>query len=237
MHCDVNSLKSYKDSGVILNISKPVGWTSFDVVRRIKREVGSVKVGHAGTLDPFAEGVLLICIGRATKRISELMHLEKEYVATLQLGMETDSLDISGQVTKVDNVPALDLQTITECAATFKGEIEQVPPIFSAVKIKGKRSYQIARAGGEITNKIRRVRIHKIEIIDYNNALIKFRVVCSKGTYIRSLARDISLKLNTVGYLRKLTRTRIGEYKIQSSLQVNDLNSLKTEFNGNNYRH
>jgi len=226
-----------KSSGLILNISKPIGWTSFDVVRRIKREVNAAKVGHAGTLDPFANGVLLVCIGKATKRIAELMSFEKEYVATLQLGVETDSIDISGKVTKIAKVPSLDLQKIIESVKSFEGEIEQVPPKFSAVKIDGRRSYQLARAGDEITNKTRQVRIHEIEILDYYDSIIKFRVVCSKGTYIRSLARDISLKLDTVGYLRKLTRIRIGEYKIQSSLQVNELKSFKTEFNGNHIRH
>lgn len=226
-----------KESGLILNISKPIGWTSFDVVRRIKRIAGSVKVGHAGTLDPFADGVLLVCIAKATKRIAGLMACEKEYIATLQLGMETDSLDITGRVIKKAHVPVLDLAKITAVAKTFEGEIDQVPPLFSAVKINGKRSYQHARAGNEITNKVRQVRIHEIQVVDYQDAVIQFRVVCSKGTYIRSLARDMALKLNSVGYLRKLTRTRIGEYKIQSSLQVNELKSVETEFNGNNFRH
>ena len=206
----------------ILNVRKPIGWTSYDVIRWLRRRLSRIKMGHAGTLDPFAEGVLLVGLGSATKRISHLMNLEKEYEVRMTLGVETDTLDLTGRVTARKPVPQLrpsDLQSLCE---KFAGEIEQQPPAFSAVKVNGVRSYVRARRGESVALRNRRVHIYALDIIDYKSPDIVFRVICSKGTYIRSLARDMAESVGTAAFLRMLRRTRIGTYQLVDSMELND---------------
>ena len=207
----------------IINIRKPIGWSSNDVIRWLKKRSRRIKIGHAGTLDPFADGVLLVCFGRSTKDVPRLMALEKEYIARIRFGGETDTLDVTGRVVQTCAVPHFSAAQLEKTRSRFLGEIEQIPPTFSAIRIKGKRAYQLARNGQTISMKSRRVRIHELEISSKSDTECDLRVICSKGTYIRSLARDIAKTLGTAGYVKKLTRTRIGHYKISSSLELSDL--------------
>ncbi len=204
------------ESGAILNIDKPIGWSSNDVIRFVKNRVVG-KVGHAGTLDPFATGVLLVCVGKATKQVPMLMPLEKEYRAVLQLGVETDTLDISGSTMNKADVPLLTEERVSAIIPQFLGDIEQAPPVFSALRVNGKRAYQLAREGKDVSLERRRVIIHALNILNIGASHLEFIVRCSKGTYIRSLARDMALALGTVGYLRTLCRTRIGDYTINEA--------------------
>lgn len=208
------------EEGEILAFDKPYGWTSFQVVGRVrwwlKRRCGipKIKVGHAGTLDPLATGVLVICTGKATKKIEELQQHTKEYVATLKLGATTPSFDKEKEEDAQYPTDHLSQELVEETLCKFIGEIEQVPPMFSAVKIDGKRAYKLARKGEEVTIKAKRVRIDQLELLSYTpNSEMTIRVVCSKGTYIRSLARDLGEALKTGAYLTDLRRTRVGEYQ------------------------
>jgi tRNA pseudouridine55 synthase len=211
-----------QNSGTILNIHKPIGWSSNDVIRFIKNRVGG-KVGHAGTLDPFADGVLLVAVGKATKQIPTLMPLEKEYVATLQFGIETDTLDISGTIIKQADVPSELNEKVDNVLPRFRGEIEQMPPAFSALHVKGKRAYELAREGKEVKLESRIVTIHSLDVIDIKESQMTISVCCSKGTYIRSLARDMAEAIGSVGFLRTLTRTRIGDYSIKDAESLTQL--------------
>lgn len=211
---------------LVLNVAKPIGWTSFDVVRWFRRKYPNFKVGHAGTLDPFANGVLLVCVGKATKRIQEIMVEKKEYVATIEFGIETDTLDICGNVLKTKEVDISE-KLLQSQIKYFLGEIEQVPPIYSALRINGKRAYEVARKGATPEMKARKVRIDEIEIKQVKKNIAALRIVCSKGTYIRSLAQDLAAKLNTVGFLRELTRTRIGQFHVKDSIKLTEDYSLK----------
>lgn len=213
------------EEGEILAFDKPYGWTSFQVVGRIrwwlKRRCGitKIKVGHAGTLDPLATGVLIVCTGKATKRIEELQMHTKEYVATIKLGATTPSFDMEKEEDMQYPTDHLSKELVEEKLQDFKGEIEQVPPMFSAVKINGKRAYKLARKGEEVTIEAKKVTIDEIELLSYTpNSEMVIRVVCSKGTYIRSLARDLGETLNTGAYLTGLRRTRIGEYKVENCI-------------------
>jgi tRNA pseudouridine55 synthase len=211
-------MKFDKDSEYILNIRKPIGWTSNDVVRWVKRR-SEGKVGHAGTLDPFADGVLLVCVGSATKKASELMMLEKKYHAVIEFGIITDTLDIAGQI--VDRKESsVNFESIKNVLPSFIGHIEQTPPIYSALRVNGKRAYDLARSGKVVEMEKRKVQIYSINIIHFNGRTLEIDVSCSKGVYIRSLARDIAQECGTVGFLRKLTRTRIGHYSVENSLSV-----------------
>lgn len=213
-------------SGEIIAIDKPYKWTSFDAVKRLRGaiqkrlHVKKFKVGHAGTLDPLATGVLIVCTGRATKKIEELQSGDKEYVATVCLGATTPSYDLE---TEIDaNYP---WEHITETDArnaleSFKGTIMQVPPVFSAVKVDGKRAYKYARKGHELELKAKPVKIREIEFISLNGPELTFRVVCGKGTYIRSMARDLGSKLQTGAHLTSLRRTRIGDIGIENCLSI-----------------
>ena len=206
----------------ILNIRKPVGWTSYDTIRWLQKRLGRIKMGHAGTLDPFAEGVLLICLGRATKRTSQLMELKKEYQARISLGVETDTLDVTGRVTERKSVPRLQSGDLQALAARYTGDIEQIPPAYSAVKVNGTRSYRLARKGVAVQPRRRRVRVFKLEFFDIQPPEVSFRVVCSKGTYIRALARDMAHDLGTVAFTRTLRRVRIGPYRFSASRELDD---------------
>ncbi|HOH75324.1 MAG TPA: tRNA pseudouridine(55) synthase TruB, partial [Paludibacteraceae bacterium] len=191
-----------------------------------KLKVKKLKVGHAGTLDPLATGVMIICTGKATKRIEEFQYQTKEYIATLLVGATTPSFDLE---TKIDNVyptEHIKKETVQQVLAQFVGSIRQVPPVFSAVKVDGKRAYEYARSGEEVEIKAKELVIDEIELIDYSLPKITIRVVCSKGTYIRALARDIGVALQSGAHLVALERTRIGEYRIENCLTLDDFQKI-----------
>ncbi|MFQ5769088.1 MAG: tRNA pseudouridine(55) synthase TruB [bacterium] len=205
------------ENGEILNINKPEGWSSFDVVKKIRYHIKVKKVGHAGTLDPFASGVLLICTGRATKKVQELMNFEKEYQAQIELGTTTDTYDRTGKILKQNPTRHLTAADLEKVCDGFRGEIYQIPPMYSAIKIKGKRLYDLARRGEIIEREPRKITIYKIDLLDFQNPFVTLKIVCSKGTYIRALAHDIGENLGCGAYLKSLIRTRIGPYKIESA--------------------
>lgn len=210
--------------GEILSIDKPSGWTSFDVVKKIRNLVRVKKVGHAGTLDPFATGVLVVCTGKATKRISEFVEISKEYVGEIYLGAETDSFDVTGKITaEYDGKQVPTIEDIEKVLPSFRGEIMQIPPMFSALKVKGKRLYQYARQGITIAREPRKLTIHSLDVLDYEYPILKIRVHCSKGTYIRSLAHDIGQLLGIGGYLKSLIRTKVGEFTVENAWNLDDL--------------
>ena len=210
-------------SGTILSFDKPLEWTSFGLVNKVRyllcKHIGEkkLKVGHAGTLDPLATGVLIICTGKATKQIDTLQAKTKEYVATLQLGATTPSFDLETEVDATYPTAHITEEKMKEVLTRFIGRIEQVPPSYSACKVDGKRAYDLARQGKEMELKAKVLVIDEIELQDFNPTTMQatIRVVCSKGTYIRALARDIGLSLNSGAHLTALRRTRIGDYKVE----------------------
>lgn len=204
----------------LLLVNKPLGWTSFDVVNKLRKILGIKKIGHAGTLDPLATGLLIVCTGKMTQQITELTGLDKEYTGTLILGQSTPSHDRETPVTEVHDITHVKPEDIFAAAAALTGVIEQIPPAHSAIKIKGKRAYKLARAGQAPQLKPRKVQVHAFEITGINLPEVHFRVVCSKGTYIRSLVRDLGAKLATGAHLAALCRTRIGEYRLEDAKPV-----------------
>ncbi|MBQ1199667.1 MAG: tRNA pseudouridine(55) synthase TruB [Bacteroidaceae bacterium] len=210
-------------SGTILSFDKPLEWTSFGLVNKVRyllcKHIGEkkLKVGHAGTLDPLATGVLIICTGKATKQIDTLQAKTKEYIATLQLGATTPSFDLETEVDATFPIEHITREKIEEALTRFIGRIEQVPPSYSACKVDGKRAYDLARQGKEVELKAKVLVIDEIELQDFNPDAMQatIRVVCSKGTYIRALARDIGLALNSGAHLTALRRTRIGDYRVE----------------------
>lgn len=215
-------------TGEILYIDKPLGWTSFDAVKRLRgavmRRMGvrKFKVGHAGTLDPLATGVMIVCTGKATKRIEELQAGVKEYIATVALGATTPSFDLETEIDATYPIEHIDRQLVEAALKRFVGRIEQVPPAYSACKVDGKRAYSMARKGKEVELKPKVLVIDEIELIDYKPGEITIRVVCSKGTYIRALARDIGEALGSGAHLKALRRTRVGDVDISRCLSVAD---------------
>lgn len=218
--------------GEILYIDKPLGWTSFDAVKRMRgalsRRLGlkKIKVGHAGTLDPLATGVMILCTGRATKRIDELQAGVKEYVATVALGATTPSFDLETEIDATYPTNHITRQLVENVLQSFKGRIEQIPPSFSACKVDGKRAYELARKGKEVDLKPKILVIDEIELIDFSPESITIRVVCSKGTYIRALARDIGRALDSGGHLTALRRTRVGDVSVDKCLSVDQAAEL-----------
>ncbi len=215
-------------SGEIIGIDKPLGWTSFDAVKRVRGaiqrrlHVKKFKVGHAGTLDPLATGVLIVCTGRATRRIEELQNGTKEYVATIRLGATTPSFDLETEIDKEYPFDHITREKIEAVLPEFTGSIMQVPPVFSAVKVDGKRAYKMARSGKEVELKAKPLQIDEIELLDFTPPLMTVRIVCSKGTYIRALARDLGEKLGSGAHLTALRRTRVGEIAIDGCLSIDD---------------
>ncbi|NDV57553.1 tRNA pseudouridine(55) synthase TruB [Bacteroides sp. 519] len=213
-------------AGEVLYLDKPYEWTSFNLVNRIryqlcrKLNVKKLKVGHAGTLDPLATGVMIICTGKATKRIEEFQYHTKEYIATLRLGATTPSFDLEKEIDATYPTEHITCEMVEETLKKFIGEIQQVPPAFSACKIDGKRAYDLARKGEEVELKPKLLVIDEIELLECNLPEIKIRVVCSKGTYIRALARDIGEALNSGAHLTGLIRTRIGDVKLDDCMNV-----------------
>ena len=207
----------------LLLINKPLGWTSFDVVNKLRYKLKIKKIGHAGTLDPLATGLLIICTGKLTKRIDEFQAQEKEYTGKFVLGQTTPSFDLETEVSEPQDISSVTNEDINSTTAKFMGAIQQIPPIYSAIRINGKRAYALARKGKEPELKPREVFIKEFEITNINKPTVEFRVVCSKGTYIRSLARDFGEALGTVAYLSELCRTRIGEFKLTDALSLDQV--------------
>ena len=222
----------------VLYFDKPLGWTSFNLVNRVRgvlsRHLGvkKLKVGHAGTLDPLATGVMILCTGKNTKLIESFQYQTKEYVATIKLGATTPSFDLETEIDAEYPTEHITEELVKETLAKFIGEIQQIPPTYSAIKINGKRAYEYARKGDEVELKPKTLVIDEIELLEYKMPEIVVRVVCSKGTYIRALARDIGEALNSGGHLTALRRTRIGDIRVENCLQyedfVNNLNNLIT---------
>jgi len=221
--------------GEVLCIDKPLGWTSFDAVKRLRgalsRRLGlkKIKVGHAGTLDPLATGVMIICTGRATKRIDELQAGIKEYVATLALGATTPSFDLETEIDATYPTAHITEELVREVLGHFTGAIEQIPPAYSACKIDGCRAYDLARKGQEVELKPKTLVIDDIELLSFSPKEITIRTVCSKGTYIRALARDIGQALGSGAHLTALRRTRVGDITIDKCLSVTDAANLIRE--------
>lgn len=213
-------------SGEILYINKPLTWTSFHLVAHVRyhlcRKLGikKLKVGHAGTLDPLATGVMIICTGKATKRIEEFQYQTKEYIATLLLGATTPSYDLEKEIDATYPTEHITREAVEDTLKTFLGEIQQIPPAFSACKVDGTRAYDLARKGKEVELKPKTLVIDEIELLECNLPEIKIRVVCSKGTYIRALARDIGEALQSGAHLIGLIRTRVGEITLDDCLDV-----------------
>jgi tRNA pseudouridine55 synthase len=206
----------------IVAIYKPQGATSFDVVSRVRRITGEKKVGHAGTLDPLAEGVLVVGIGAGTKKMAEHVAKEKEYQARVCLGATTATDDREGDITRIsERVP--EENEVVECVRSFVGNIKQKPPVYSAIKVKGVPAYKRVRRGEEVSLGLREVEIKEIEILSYVYPEIELRIVTGPGVYIRSFARDIGACLNVGGYLKGLVRTRVGEYGIANALAFDEL--------------
>lgn len=203
----------------ILLIDKPKGITSFDVIRRLRNKLGIKKMGHAGTLDPLATGLLIIATGSATKEISQYMDLPKEYEVLVEFGKTSTTYDADGEISQgvLHNVSRSEFENILK---NFIGEIAQMPPIFSAKKIKGVRAYDLARQGKEVKLEPRKVKIDRIEVLNWAWPFVSLRVNCGKGTYIRSLAHDIGERLSCGGYVKELRRTAIGEFKVENAEQI-----------------
>lgn len=216
------------DPARVILIDKPLTWTSFGVVKRVRYKLNLKKVGHAGTLDPLATGLLILCTGKKTKEIESFMGLPKEYTGTLVLGQTTPSHDLETEIDSSTDISHLSEADILKVIETFKGDIEQVPPQHSAIKVDGKRAYASARKGQTVEIKPRQISIHELEV-SFNLPEVHFRVKCSKGTYIRSLVRDIGEKLGTGAYMSALRRTKIGDFKVEDALEIDDIEKLVHE--------
>lgn len=213
MNTQLNSF----DEGRMLLIDKPLNWTSFDAVRKVRNLVKTRKVGHAGTLDPLATGLLIICTGKFTKKINEFMAQEKEYTGTITLGATTATYDLESEPQNFISTDHITEEKIKEGTKMFTGAIQQTPPIHSAIKKDGKRAYALARQGIDVKLEPRQIIIYKFEIIQIALSRVHFKVVCSTGTYIRSLANDFGVSLGCGGHLSALRRTRIGEFKVENA--------------------
>ena len=218
--------------GQVLLIDKPFGWSSFQAVNSLKWKIRKkfqlkkIKIGHAGTLDPLATGLLLICTGKATKTINELQGQEKEYTGTITLGGTTPSYDLETEINENFPIDHITKELIHSTTAQFIGDIEQIPPVFSALKKDGKRLYEYAREGKEVEIKKRKVTITEFEITAIDLPLVHFRVVCSKGTYIRSLAHDLGIALHSGAHLSSLKRTKIGDYNVNKAITPEEFGKL-----------
>lgn len=219
-------------AGEVLFFNKPLTWTSFDLVNKFryklsrKLHVKKIKVGHAGTLDPLATGVMIICTGKATKRIDEFQYQTKEYVATIKLGETTPSFDLETEIDGQYPTAHITRELLDEVLPSFIGTIQQVPPVYSACKIDGKRAYELAREGKEVELKSKTLVIDELEILSCELPIITLRIVCSKGTYIRALARDIGLALGSGAHLIALERTRIGDVTLDQCMNPEDIDSF-----------
>lgn len=214
-------------NGVII-IYKEAGFTSHDVVAKMRGICKQKKIGHTGTLDPQATGVLPVCLGSGTKLCDMLTDKDKEYIAELRLGVETDTQDLTGQVLK-ETVVQVSEQEVRDAILQFQGAYDQIPPMYSALKVNGKKLYELAREGKEVERKARRVQILEIEIIEMTLPVVKMRVACSKGTYIRTLCADIGEKLGCGGAMQSLQRTKVGNFTLERSLTLSELEKLRDQ--------
>jgi tRNA pseudouridine55 synthase len=222
-------LNKYEEGQVLL-INKPLRWTSFDAVRKIRNLVRTKKVGHAGTLDPLATGLLIICTGKFTKKINEYMAQEKEYTGTFTLGAITPTYDLESEPVNQQSLEGITAADIITTTARFTGDIMQVPPAHSAIKLEGKRVYELARQGKEVKLEPRKVTIHAFEITSIELPVVHFRVTCTTGTYIRSLAHDFGQALGCGAYLSSLCRTRIGGFRLEEAMTIDEfVEELKRE--------
>lgn len=234
----MSSSKTYNfPEGEVLLINKPSGWTSFDVVNKIRHMIRhylgirKIKVGHAGTLDPLATGLLLVCVGKATKRISDFTGLDKEYTGVFHIGATTPSYDLETEIDQQYETAHIDEQQIRAIAKTFVGPGMQVPPVYSAIKVEGTRAYIKAREKEEIKMAPRPVNIYEFEIIQAGVPETSFRVLCSKGTYVRSLAYDFGKSLQSGAYLKSLCRTKIGSFQIDEAISIEELEKVLSKIN------
>ncbi len=210
------------EEGKVMLVNKPIEWTSFDVVRKIRNLIRIKKVGHAGTLDPLATGLLIVCTGKFTKKINEYMTQEKEYTGTFTLGATTPTYDLESDPENFKDIGSITKEKILNATEQFVGEIMQVPPAHSAIKIDGKRVYELARQGKEVKIEPRKIIINEFEITAIEMPVVSFRVVCGTGTYIRSLANDFGAALGCGAYLSSLCRTRIGDSKLEDALSMQE---------------
>ena len=210
---------------MIININKPTGWTSFDVVKKVRGIIKEKKVGHAGTLDPFAQGVLVLGTGNDTKKLTNIATANKTYHASLYLGKATDTLDLDGKISAEAVVPELTKETIASVLASFNGTQEQIPPMYSAKHVNGQRLYKLARKNKTIERDPVMISIAQISLLDYTEPVITFEVTCSKGTYVRVLGADIAEKLGTVGHLTAQTRISVGTYNIADATTIEELSN------------
>jgi tRNA pseudouridine55 synthase len=211
------------DEGRVLLINKPYEWTSFDVVNKLRYRLKIKKIGHAGTLDPLATGLLIVCVGKMTKRIDSFMGMEKEYTGKFVLGQSTPSHDLETEVSEPRDISHLSEAQIIDATKSFTGVISQLPPMHSAIRVGGKRAYEFARKGQELELQPRDVEVTTFEITAIELPAVSFRIVCSKGTYIRSIARDYGNALGVGAYMSELCRTRIGPYRLDDAMGIDDV--------------
>ena len=213
-------------AGQVILIDKPLEWTSFDVVKKVRNLIRIKKVGHAGTLDPLATGLLILCTGKKTKSIESFMAKEKEYTGTFTIGAETPTYDLESEVINRNDISQVSQIDLEQARLKFLGEIDQIPPMHSAIKVDGRRVYELARKGEKIELKSRKIKISEFELTKVDLPLISFRVVCSKGTYIRSLAHDFGQALGVGAHLSSLRRTRVGSFHVDEAYQLDNLVQL-----------
>jgi tRNA pseudouridine55 synthase len=218
------------EHGELLLVDKPKDWTSFDVVARIRSMLHVPKVGHAGTLDPKATGLLLVCTGKMTKMMDSFSEMEKEYEGVMELGAATKSFDSETEVIERKDTSGITYEQLSDIFKSFVGHQKQVPPMFSAVKKNGRRLYKDARKGRDIVREPRDIFVREFEIRSYNAPFVQFRVSCSKGTYIRSLVNDIGIRLGCGAFLKELQRTRIGEFLLADAMSIEDIHRLHSKF-------
>jgi tRNA pseudouridine55 synthase len=220
-----DALQSFAEGRVLL-INKPLQWTSFDAVRKIRNLIRIKKVGHAGTLDPLATGLLIVCTGKFTKQINNYMAQEKEYTGSFTLGATTPTYDLESEPVNIKSIEGISTEKLIEATKQFIGTIDQIPPAHSAIKIDGKRVYELARQGKEVKIDPRKVTIKEFELTEISLPFVKFRVVCTTGTYIRSLANDYGEALGCGAYLSSLCRTRIGEFELSKAQSIEDFEAM-----------
>ena len=219
-------------NGKLLLINKPINWTSFQVVNKIRwliksnYEIKKIKVGHAGTLDPLAQGLLIVCTGKLTKKIAEYQDKKKSYFGTFFIGATTPSFDLETEIDSTYSIKNIDKKKLILASKKFLGKSKQSPPIFSAIKLKGKKLYDYARKGENVKLEKREINIYKFELTNINLPLVDFEIECSKGTYIRSIANDFGKELKSGAYLQNLVRTSIGDYKLKDALSITDFEKM-----------
>ena len=218
------------EEGGFLLINKPYQWTSFDVVKKLRNISRIKKIGHAGTLDPLATGLLIVCYGKYTKKIDYLQAKEKQYTGTFELGATTESFDLEQEVISGFPLDHITPELVEKAVSMFRGDIRQVPPQHSAIRVNGKRAYEHARKGEEVELKYRDAHIAQYLVESSNLPKVSFDIICSKGTYIRSLARDLGVSLESAAYMSSLRRTRIGEYNVLNACQMEDIKTQEDFF-------